>query len=273
MEWKEIPIPEDMKEKVEQARAYMVEKAAECDDSLTEKFLNGEELTIDEIRRGIRKGTIAIQINPVLCGSALKYKGVQLLLNNVVFYLPSPLDKPPLKGYDPRKKDIELIRKADINEYFCGIVFKIVSEQHGDLTYLRVYSGKLESGARIINSTRDKRENASRILEMHANDRKMRDYAEAGDIVGINGFKYSLTGDTVCDPDHPILLEKMEFPEPVISMSIEPKSSNDKNKLGEALHHAAARRSRRSARTSMPKRARRSSTGWASCTWKSSPTS
>jgi elongation factor G len=235
MDWKEIPIPEDMKEKVETARAYMVEKAAECDDSLTEKFLNGEELSIPEIRQGLRKGTIAIQINPVLCGSALKYKGVQLLLNNVVFYLPSPLDKPPLKGFDPRKKDIELVRKADINEYFCGIVFKIVSEQHGDLSYLRVYSGKLESGARIINSTRDKRENASRIYEMHANDRKPRDYAEAGDIVGINGFKYSLTGDTVCDPDHPILLEKMEFPEPVISMSIEPKSSTDKNKLGEAL--------------------------------------
>ncbi|HEY4329659.1 MAG TPA: GTP-binding protein, partial [Phycisphaerae bacterium] len=235
MEWFEIPIPEDMKAKVEQARAYMVEKAAECDDTLTEKYLSGEELTIEEIRRGIRKGTIAIQINPVLCGSALKYKGVQLLLNNVVFYLPSPLDKPPLKGFDPRKKDVELIRKADINEHFCGIVFKIVSEQHGDLTYLRVYSGKLESGARIINSTRDKRENASRILEMHANDRKPRDYAEAGDIVGINGFKYSLTGDTVCDPDHPILLEKMEFPEPVISMSIEPKSSVDKSKLGEAL--------------------------------------
>jgi elongation factor G len=235
MDWKEIPIPEEMKEKVETARAYMVEKAAECDDTLAEKFLNGEELSIPEIRQGLRKGTIAIQINPVLCGSALKYKGVQLLLNNVVFYLPSPLDKPPLKGYDPRKKDVELVRKADINEYFCGIVFKIVSEQHGDLSYLRVYSGKLESGARIINSTRDKRENASRIYEMHANDRKPRDYAEAGDIVGINGFKYSLTGDTVCDPDHPILLEKMEFPEPVISMSIEPKSSTDKNKLGEAL--------------------------------------
>jgi elongation factor G len=235
MEWKEIPVPDDYKAKADQARAYMVEKAAECDESLTEKFLNGEELSVAEIRQGLRKGTIAIAINPVLCGSALKYKGVQLLLNNVVYYLPSPMDKPPLKGFDPRKKDIELVRKADINEHFCGIVFKIVSEQHGDLTYLRVYSGKLESGARVINSTRDKRENASRILEMHANDRKPRDYAEAGDIVGINGFKHSLTGDTVCDPDHPILLEKMEFPEPVISMSIEPKTSNDKNKLGEAL--------------------------------------
>ncbi len=235
-DWQEIPIPEDMKAKVEEARSFMVEKAAECDDSLTEKFLNGEELSIEEIRQGLRKGTCAIQINPVLCGSALKYKGVQLLLNNVIYYLPSPMDKPPLKGFDPHKKDVELTRKPDINEPFCGIVFKIVSEQHGDLSYMRVYSGKLESGARVINTTRgDKRENASRIMEMHANDRKQRDYAEAGDIVGINGFKYSLTGDTVCDPDHPILLEKMEFPEPVISMSIEPKTTADKNKLGEAL--------------------------------------
>ncbi|HVS69954.1 MAG TPA: elongation factor G [Phycisphaerae bacterium] len=234
-EWREIPIPDDMKAKVDQARTYMIEKAAECDDSLTEKFLNGEELSVEEIRHGLRKGTIAIQINPVLCGSALKYKGIQLLLNAVVFYLPSPLDKPAIKGHDPRKKDAELVRKADINEPFCGIVFKIVSDQHGDLTYLRVYSGKLDAGARIINSTRDKREIASRIWEMHAADRKPRDYAEAGDIVGIVGFKHGLTGDTVCDPDHPIVLEKMEFPEPVISMSIEPKSSNDKNKLGEAL--------------------------------------
>ncbi len=235
LEWGEIPIPADYKAKADQARAYMIEKAAECDDALMEKYLSEQPISNDEIKVGLRKGTIAISINPVLCGSALKYKGVQLLLNAVVYFLPSPMDKPPLTGYDPRKKDVELVRKPDINEPFCGIVFKIVSEQHGDLSYLRVYSGKLEQGARVINSTRDKRENASRILEMHANDRKPRDYAEAGDIVGINGFKYSLTGDTVCDQDHPILLEKMEFPEPVISMSIEPKSTADKNKLGEAL--------------------------------------
>jgi elongation factor G len=221
--------------KAEQARAYMIEKAAECDEALTDKYLKGEELTAEEIRRGLRKGTISIEINPVLCGSALKYKGIQLLLNNVVYLLPSPMDKPPITGHDPRKKDVQLIRKSDPNEPFCGIVFKIVADSHGDLTYVRVYSGRLEHGARIINSTRDKREIASRILEMHANERKPREDCEAGDIVGIVGFKYGLTGDTVCDPDHPILLEKMEFPEPVISMSIEPKSSNDKNKLGEAL--------------------------------------
>ncbi len=233
--WGEIPIPADHKAKADQARAYMIEKAAECDDHLMDKYLNDQPINNDEIMAALRKGTVGSMINPVLCGSALKYKGVQLLLNAVVYFLPCPLDKPPVVGHDPRDKNAEIVRKIDASEPFCGIVFKIVSDQHGDLTYLRVYSGKLMAGSRIINSTRDKKEIASRIWEMHAADRIAREYAEAGDIVGIVGFKYGLTGDTVCDPDHPIVLEKMEFPEPVISMSIEPKSANDKNKLGEAL--------------------------------------
>ncbi|MGC8624829.1 MAG: elongation factor G [Phycisphaerae bacterium] len=233
--WGEIPIPAEYKAKADQARAYMIEKAAECDDQLMEKYLSDHPISNADIMAALRKGTCAIKINPVLCGSALKYKGVQLLLNAVIYYLPSPMDKPAMIGHDLREKNKELIRKADINEPFCGIVFKIVSDQHGDLSFVRVYSGKLESGSRIINSTRDKKEIASRIWEMHAADRLPREYAEAGDIVGIVGFKYSLTGDTICDPEHPILLEKMEFPEPVISMSIEPVSANDKNKLGEAL--------------------------------------
>ncbi|NNM85671.1 MAG: elongation factor G [Phycisphaerales bacterium] len=233
--WGEIPIPADHKAKADQARAYMIEKAAECDDHLMDKYLNDQPISNDEIMAALRKGTVGSMINPVLCGSALKYKGVQLLLNAVVYFLPCPLDKPPVVGHDPRDKNTEIFRKIDAAEPFCGIVFKIVSDQHGDLTYLRVYSGKLMAGSRIINSTRDKKEIASRIWEMHAADRIAREYAEAGDIVGIVGFKYGLTGDTVCDPDHPIVLEKMEFPEPVISMSIEPKSANDKNKLGEAL--------------------------------------
>ncbi|MGC8552950.1 MAG: elongation factor G [Phycisphaerae bacterium] len=233
--WGEIPIPADHKAKADQARAYMIEKAAECDDHLMDKYLNDQPINNDEIMAALRKGTVGSMINPVLCGSALKYKGVQLLLNAVVYFLPCPLDKPPVVGHDPRDKTAEIVRKIDASEPFCGIVFKIVSDQHGDLTYLRVYSGKLMAGSRIINSTRDKKEIASRIWEMHAADRIAREYAEAGDIVGIVGFKYGLTGDTVCDPDHPIVLEKMEFPEPVISMSIEPKSANDKNKLGEAL--------------------------------------
>ncbi len=235
LEWGEIPIPDDHKAAAEQARAYMIEKASECDEQMMEKYLSDEPISNDEIKAALRKGTISLMINPVLCGSALKYKGVQLLLNAVVYYLPSPLDKPPIVGHDPRDKNKELVRRIDSNEPFCGIVFKIVSDQHGDLTYLRVYSGRLQSGARIINSTRDKKEIASRIWEMHAADRLPREFAEAGDIVGVVGFKYGLTGDTVCDPDHPVVLEKMEFPEPVISMSIEPKSANDKNKLGEAL--------------------------------------
>ncbi|MEI7767313.1 MAG: elongation factor G [Phycisphaerae bacterium] len=235
LEWGEVPMPEEYQDKAIKARAYMVEKAAECDEAMMEKYLSDEEIGKDEIKRALRKGTSTAAINPVLCGSALKYKGVQLLLDAVARYLPSPLDKPAMIGYDTRDKNVMLERKPDVNEPFCGIVFKIVSDQHGDLSYMRVYSGKVASGARIINSTRDKREIASRIWEMHAGARKQRDTAEAGDIVGIVGFKYGLTGDTVCDADHPIVLDKMEFPEPVISMSIEPKSANDKNKLGEAL--------------------------------------
>ncbi|HMD52983.1 MAG TPA: GTP-binding protein, partial [Phycisphaerae bacterium] len=199
-EWGEMPIPADHKAKADQARAYMIEKAAECDDHLMEKYLAEKPISNDEIKVGLRKGTIALQINPVLCGSALKYKGVQLLLNAVVYFLPSPMDKPPIVGHEPRDKNKEVVRKSDVNEPFCGIVFKIVSDQHGDLSYVRIYSGKLPSGARIINSTRDKKEIASRIWEMHAADRYQRDSAEAGDIVGIVGFKYGLTGDTVCDP-------------------------------------------------------------------------
>ncbi len=233
--WTEIPVPPEYVARADQARAYMIEKAAECDDHLMEKYLHDKPITDEEIKAALRRGTIAGQIHPVLCGSALKYKGVQLLLNAVVYYLPSPLDKPPVVGLDPRDSSRSITRQPDSREPFCGIVFKIVSDQHGDLTYLRVYSGRLRAGERIINSTRDKKEIASRIWEMHAADRIHRDEAEAGDIVGIVGFKYGLTGDTVCDPDHPIILEKMEFPEPVISMSIEPKSANDKNKLGEAL--------------------------------------
>ena len=236
-EWGEMSIPSDHKAKADQARAYMIEKAAECDDHLMEKYLAEKPISNDEIKVGLRKGTIALQINPVLCGSALKYKGVQLLLNAVVYFLPSPMDKPPIVGHEPRDKNKEVIRKSDVNEPFCGIVFKIVSDQHGDLSYLRIYSGKLLSGARIINSTRDKKEIASRIWEMHAADRYQRESAEAGDIVGIVGFKYGLTGDTVCDPDHPVLLEKMEFPEPVISMSIEPKSCQRQEQTRRSAHH------------------------------------
>jgi elongation factor G len=231
----EKPVPEEEKERFEEWRHRLVEKAAELDDTLTEKYLNGEELSEQEIRAALRKGTIDFKCHPVFCGSALKYVGVQKLLDGVVDYLPSPHDLPPIVGHDPKNPEKEIIRTLTPDEPFCGLAFKIVSDQHGDLTYVRVYSGRLEKGSRVLNASRGKRENVSRMFQMHANDRNPLEVAEAGDIVACIGIKEALTGDTLCDDDHPILLEKPTFPEPVISMSIEPKTAADKQKLGEAL--------------------------------------
>src|SRR5215207_274176 len=231
----EKPIPEEEKERFNKWRHTLEEKAAELDDHLTEKYLKGEPLTEQEIRGALRKGTIAFKCHPVFCGSALKYVGVQRLLDGVIDYLPSPMDLPAFQGHDVKDPDKVIERHSNPDEPFCGLVFKIVSDQHGDLTYVRVYSGTLEKGSRVLNSTRNKRENISRMFQMHAADRNPIDVAEAGDIVACIGVKDALTGDTLCDQDHPILLEKPSFPEPVISMSVEPKTANDKQKLGEAL--------------------------------------
>src|SRR4051812_31335970 len=231
----EKPIPEDEKERFEKWRHILEEKAAELDDALTEKYLNGEPLTDPEIRSALRKGTIAFKCHPVFCGSALKYVGVQRLLDGVIDYLPSPMDLTTFKGHDMKDPDKEIIRHSNPDEPFCGLAFKIVSDQHGDLTYVRVYSGKLVKGSRVLNSTRNKRENISRMFQMHAADRNPIEVAEAGDIVACIGVKEALTGDTLCDQDHPIILEKPTFPEPVIGMSVEPKTAADKQKLGEAL--------------------------------------
>src|SRR3954447_24809693 len=231
----EKPIPEEEKERYEKWRHVLEEKAAELDDHLTEKYLNGEKLTEQEIRAALRQGTIAFKCHPVFWGSALKYVGVQRLLDGVIDYLPSPKDLPPIIGHDPRDPDKEIVRPLTPEEPFCGLAFKIVSDQHGDLTYVRVYSGRLEKGSRVLNSTRNKRENISRMFQMHAADRNPIDVAEAGDIVACIGVKDALTGDTLCDQDHPIILEKPTFPDPVISMSVEPKTAADKQKLGEAL--------------------------------------
>jgi elongation factor G len=231
----EKPIPAEEKERYEKWRHTLEEKAAELDDHLTEKYLNGQPLTEQEIRSAIRKGTIAFKCHPVFCGSALKYVGVQRLLDGVIDYLPSPMDLPAFQGHDVKDPDKIIERHSNPDEPFCGLVFKIVSDQHGDLTYVRVYSGTLEKGSRVLNSTRNKRENISRMFQMHAADRNPIDVAEAGDIVACIGVKDALTGDTLCDQDHPIILEKPTFPEPVISMSIEPKTAADKQKLGEAL--------------------------------------
>src|SRR3982750_1313834 len=231
----EKPIPAEEKERYEKWRHTLEEKAAELDDHLTEKYLNGEKLTEQEIRAAIRKGTIAFKCHPVFCGSALKYVGVQRLLDGVVDYLPAPTDITEITGHDMRDPDETIVRKLVPDEPFCGLAFKIVSDQHGELTYVRVYSGRLEKGSRVLNSNRNKKENISRLFQMHAQDRLPMDVAEAGDIVAVIGIKEALTGDTLCDPDNPIILERPTFPEPVISMSIEPKTAADKQKLGEAL--------------------------------------
>ena len=231
----EKPIPEEEMERFKKWRHDMIEKAAENDDLLMEKYLNGVEPTEDEIRAALRKATIAFKLHPVFCGSALKYVGVQRLIDGVIDFLPAPLDMPAVKGHDVKEIEKIIERKCDTSEPFCGLAFKIVNDQHGDLTYVRVYSGKLEKGSRVLNSNRNKRENISRMFQMHAADRNPIDVAEAGDIVACIGIKEAMTGDTLCTDEAPIILERPTFPEPVISMAIEPKSTGDKQKLGVAL--------------------------------------
>ncbi|MFN9994069.1 MAG: elongation factor G [Phycisphaerales bacterium] len=232
----ERDIPADLAETAAKWRALMVEKIAELDDALTEKFLmDASSITEAEIRAALRKGTIERKCYPVLCGAALRNVGVQALLDAVVQYLPAPTEKPDVQGTDPRDKDTALSRPHDPNAPFAALVFKVVSDKHGDLTYMRVYSGKLAKGTRLVNPGNGKRENASRIYEMHAQHRNDLDETSAGNIVAVVGIKDSVTGDTLCDPENPILLERMHFPEPVISMSIEPNTQDDKRKLSEAL--------------------------------------
>ena len=229
-------IPDDMKEEAEMWHHVLVEKASELDDALVEKYIEDEHsITPDEIRAALRKGTIAEECNPVFCGSALKNIGIQRLLNGVIDYLPTPTEVPEVKGTDPRDPDQEMSRPNSNDAPFSGLVFKVVNDTHGDLTYVRIYSGILKKGSRILNPGNNKKENVSRIFEMHAKDREALDQAEAGMIVAVIGIKNSWTGDTVCSTDDPIILERMEFPEPVISMSIEPNTAQDKKKLGEAL--------------------------------------
>ena len=233
--WEEKPIPEEEKARVARWRLTLLEKVAETDEKLTDKYLRAEEITIAELKAALRAATISFKLHPVFCGSALNYVGVQPLLDGIVDYLPSPLDLPPIKAVDPTDGDKVVERRPDPEDHFCGLVFKIVNDQHGDLTYVRVYSGRLERGARVLNANRDKRENISRLFQMHANERITLEVAEPGDIVAVIGIKEAITGDTLCDQDYPVVLERPTFPEPVISMSIEPKSAADKQRLGEAL--------------------------------------
>ena len=234
-EWQEIPIPAELEAQAEEWRAKLLDVVATEDDDLMEKYLSDEELTVEDIHRAIRKGTISFSFVPVLNGSAFKNKGVQPMLDAVVDFLPSPLDIPPATGLD--LKGIEVLeRPADEKAPFAALAFKIVSDPYGKLTYFRVYSGSVDKGAEVYNSTKDRKERLGRILLMHANHREDVDVAMAGDIVAGLGFKQTTTGDTLCDRAHPVVLERMEFPEPVIHVAIEPKTKVDQDKLGKALY-------------------------------------
>ena len=233
-EIEETDIPDDLKEKAEQYRATMVEAAAEQDDELMMKYLEGEELTEDEIRKGLRKGTIENTIVPVTCGSSYKNKGVQELLNAIVDYMPSPLDIPHIKGETLDGQETEA--KTSDSEPFAALAFKIATDPFvGKLCFFRVYSGVLESGSTVLNSSKDKKERIGRILQMHSNHREDIDKVYAGDIAAAVGLKEVSTGDTLCDPAHPVILESMEFPEPVIDIAIEPKDKAAQEKMGIAL--------------------------------------
>jgi len=232
-------IPDDMKDEVLATRARLIEKVAEQDDALTEKFLNGAEISTEELKRVLRKATIANTIVPVLCGSALKNKGVQFLLDAVINYLPSPKDVPPVRGEDPKKGE-EIIREARDDEKFSSLAFKIATDPFiGQLVYFRVYSGILNKGSYVYNATTGEKERVGRIVRMHANHREEIDTIYSGEIGAAVGLKNTTTGDTLCDPDSPIILEKIIFPEPVISIRIEPKTKQDQEKMGIALHRLA----------------------------------
>jgi elongation factor G len=230
-----VDIPSDYVDRAQEAREKMVEAIAETDDSLLEKYLSGGEVTIEELQAALRRGTIANRLQPVVCGSAFKNKGVQPLLDSVVDYLPSPVDIPPVQGLEPGTER-PLERRADDAEPFSALVFKIMSDPFvGQLAFFRVYSGKVDSGTGVINTTKDQKERVGRLLRMHANKREEINQVLAGDIAAAVGLKTVTTGDTICDPAHQIVLEAMSFPEPVISVSIEPKTKADQEKLGVAM--------------------------------------
>jgi elongation factor G len=237
----ETEIPDAHRAEAELWREKMLNGLADKDEGFTEVYmahLEGAELPTGHIRAALRRATLTGQTHPVLCGSSLRYVGVQALLDAVAAYLPSPLDRPPVVGHHPRK-GTEIARKPSPDEPFSGLVFKITSDAHGDLSFVRIYSGRLKSGTRVYNAGKDKKEVCSRLYHIRADEREQIQEATAGDIVGIVGLKDSVTGDTLCDAAHPILLERIEFPETVISMSIEPVNSADKGKLAETLNALA----------------------------------
>ena len=233
-------IPDDLKAKAEEYRSKLVETAVEVDDAMLEKYLSGEEISDAELKACIRKGTVTSKFVPVLCGSAFKNKGVQPLLDAIVDYLPSPLDIPAVKGINAKTEE-EIERQNSEKEPFAGLAFKVMNDPFvGSLTFVRIYSGKLSAGSSVVNTVKDQKERVGRMLLMHANEREDIKEAKAGDIVAIAGLKNTTTGDTLCDPDNLVILERMEFPEPVIELAVEPKSTADQEKMSLALQRLAA---------------------------------
>lgn len=237
--WDEVDIPEDLKQQARHWRIHLLEAVAEHNDDLLMKYLEGEEISTEEIKKTVREATINLDITPVFCGSAFKNKGIQRLLDGVVDYLPSPLDIPAIEGVIPRTDDV-VSRPADTEAPFSAIAFKIATDPYvGKLTFARVYSGTLEKGSSMMNATTEKKERAGRLLFMHSNQREDVDQVKAGDICAIVGLKEVRTGDTLCDPDNPVVLEEMDFPEPVIRIAIEPKTKADIEKLSAGLQKLA----------------------------------
>lgn len=229
-----VEIPEEFKAKVEELRAELIEKVAELDEELTMKYLEGEEITIPELKAALRKGVVQTKIFPVICGSSYRNKGVQLMMDAVVDYLPAPTDVPAIVGH--LDDGTETIRKSDDKEPFSALAFKIMTDPYvGKLTFFRVYSGVLQSGSYVLNATKNKRERIGRILQMHANSRQEISEVYCGDIASAVGLKDTGTGDTLCDEKHPVILESMNFPDPVISIAVEPKTKADQDKMGVAL--------------------------------------
>jgi elongation factor G len=239
-DYKVEEIPAELKDKCDAARHALIETLAENDDAIMEKYLGGENLTEEEIIAAIRRATLSYKLTPVLTGSAFKNKGVQPMLDAVTRYLPSPLDIDAIKGTKMGDKSVEIARKPDAAEPFSALAFKIMSDPHlGKLTFVRIYSGVLEAGTGILNSTKDRKERIGKIYRMHANKREEIPQASAGDIIAVMGLKDTTTGDTLCDPEKPVILESMDFPDPVIHVAIEPKTKGDQEKLGVAIQRLA----------------------------------
>jgi len=234
--FKTIDIPADMKADVEKYRIEIVEKIVEFDDALVEKYLNGEEITVAELKQALRKGTLELKAVPVFCGASFKNKGVQPLLDGVIDYLPSPLDVPPIEGHDPEKPDKKIPCKTDFDAHTACLAFKIANDPFaGSLTYIRVYSGEVKVGDQLLNPRTEKKERIQKLVKLHANSREEIQSLKAGDIGAVVGLKFTGTGDTLCESSHPVVLETITFPEPVIAVAIEAKSSADQEKMLQGL--------------------------------------